>query len=63
MLFILVTNLSYTVFLTTSTFTISLSLLKSTGTGTNLPISNLSTSVFRLTKFVQNLKYQHVKYF
>ena len=44
------TGLSYTVFLTTSFFTTSLSLLKSTGTGTNLSISNLSTSVFKLTK-------------
>ena len=41
-LFTLAINLSYTVFLTTSFFTTSLSLLKSTGTGTNLSISNLS---------------------
>ena len=41
MLFTFSTNLSYTVFLTTSFFTTSLSLLKSTGTGTNL--SNLSS--------------------
>ena len=42
-----------------------LNLLKSVGTGPNLPISNLSTSVFKLAKFVlmQNLKYQYVKYF
>ena len=40
----------------TSFFTTSLSLLKSTGTGTNLSISNLSTSVFKLTKFVFNAK-------
>ena len=33
-LFIFATNLSYAVFLTTSFFTTSLSLLKSTGTGT-----------------------------
>ena len=33
----------YTSFLTTSFFTTSLSLLKSTGTGTNLSTSNLST--------------------
>ena len=51
MLFTLATNLSYTVFLTTSFFTASLSLLKSTGTGANLSISNLSTSVFKLAKF------------
>ena len=41
-LFTLAINLSYTVFLRTSFFTTSLSLLKSTGTGTNLSISNLS---------------------
>ena len=39
-----------------SFFTTSLSLLKSTGTGTNLSISNLSTSVFKLAKFVFNAK-------
>ena len=50
MLFTFAVNLSYTVFLTTF-FTTSLSLLKSTGTGTNLSISNLSTSVFKLAKF------------
>ena len=31
-------------------FTTSLSLLKSTGTGTNLSISNLSISAFKLAK-------------
>ena len=36
----------YTSFLTTSFFTTSLSLLKSTGTGTNLSTSNLSTLLF-----------------
>ena len=46
----LATNLSYTVFLATF-FTTSLSSLKSTGTGINLSISNLSTSVFKLAKF------------
>ena len=51
MLFTLATNLSYSVFLTRSFFTASLSLLKSTGTGVNLSISSLSTSVFRLAKF------------
>ena len=49
-LFTLAANLSYTVFLATF-FTTSLSLLKSTGTGINLSISNLSTSVFKLAKF------------
>ena len=51
------TNLSYTVFLTTSFFTTSLSLVKSTGARTNLSISNLSTSAFKLTKsdFAANL--------
>ena len=36
----------YTSFLTTSSFTISLSLLKSTGTGTNLSTSDLTTLLF-----------------
>ena len=56
MLFTLATNLSYVVSLTTLFFTTSLSLLKSTGTGTNLPMSNLSISVFRLAKFFFNAK-------
>ena len=51
MLFTLTTNLLYSVFLTTSFFTTSLSLLKSTGTGVNLSISSLSTSVFKSAKF------------
>ena len=55
-LFTLVTNLSFAVFLTTSFFTTSLSLIKSIGTGINLSMSNLSTSVFRLAKFVFNAK-------
>ena len=48
-----------------SFFTALLNLLKSTGTVVNLPISNLSTSVFRLVNLllVQKLKYQRVKYF
>ena len=50
------TNSSYTVFLTTLFFTTSLSLLKSTGTGANLSMSNLSTSVFKLAKFVFSVK-------
>ena len=56
MLFNLATNLSYTVFLTTSVFTTSLSLLKSIGTDTIFSMSNLSTSVFKLAKFVFNAK-------
>ena len=56
MLFTLATNLSYTSFSRTSFFTASLSLLKSTGIGTNLSISNLSTSVFKLAQFVFNAK-------
>ena len=56
MLFTLATNLSYVVFLTTLFFTISLSLVKSTRTGTNLSMSNLSTLVFRLAKFILNSK-------
>ena len=51
MLFTLATNLSYTVFLTTSFFTTSLSLLKSTRAGANLSISSLSFSVYKLAKF------------
>ena len=50
------TNLLYTVFLTTSFFTTSLKLLKSTEIGTNLSIFNLSTSVFRLAKLVFSAK-------
>ena len=46
-LFTLATNLSYSVLLTTSFFTTSLSLHKSTGTGANLSICSLSTSVFK----------------
>ena len=51
MLFTLATNLSYTLFLTTSFFTTLLSFAKSLGTGVNLSISSLSTSVFKLAKF------------
>ena len=47
-LFTFATNLSYR--------TLSLSLLKSTGTGTNFSMSNLSTSVFRLAKFYFSAK-------
>ena len=42
----------YTSFSTTSFFTKSLSLLKSTGIGTNLSSSNLSTLLFKLLKLV-----------
>ena len=56
MLFTLATNLSFTVFLTTSFLLTSLNLLKSAGTGTNLLISSLSTSVFRLAKCVFSAK-------
>ena len=45
-------------FLTTLFFTTSLSLLKSTETGANLSMSNLSTSVFRLAKFVFSAKFE-----
>ena len=64
-LFTFATNLLYTVFLTTLFFTTSLTLLKSTGTGANLPMSNLTTSVFRLAKFLfsANLKQQRVSHF
>ena len=44
------TNLSYTVSLTTSIFTTFLRLLKSVGTGTNFLMPNLS--FFKLAKFV-----------
>ena len=45
----------------TSFLTTSLNLLKSVGTSANLSISNLSTLVFKLAKFVlmQNLKFEH----
>ena len=49
-------SLSDTVFLTISFLTTSLNLLKLTGTGANLSMSNLSTSVFGLTKFVFSAK-------
>ena len=45
-----VTNLLYTIFLTTSLFTRLLSLLKSTETVLNFPTSILSTSAFNLAK-------------
>ena len=55
-LFTFVANLSCTVFLTTSFLLIPLNLLKSTGSGANLSIFNISTSVFRLAKFVVSAK-------
>ena len=51
LLFTFVTNLFYTVFLITSFFTTFLSLPKSTETGLDLSISNLSSLVFKLAKF------------
>ena len=51
LLFTFVTNLFYIVFLITSFFTTFLSLPKSTGTGLDLSISNLSSLVFKLAKF------------
>ena len=45
MLSTFVTNLSYSVFLTTSLLTTLLNSAKSSGTGVNFAMSNLSTSV------------------
>ena len=50
------TDSSYVVFLTTSFFTALLSLVKSVETGTFLSMCNLSTSAFKLAKFVFNAK-------
>ena len=50
------TDSSYVVFLTTSFFTALLSLVKSVETGTYLSMCNLSTSAFKLAKFVFNAK-------
>ena len=55
-LFTFETNLSYTVFLTTSFFTTLFSLFKSIGAVFNLSISILSTSVFNLDKFDFNAR-------
>ena len=49
------TDLSYVAFLTSFLTTLH-NLLKSVGTGANLSMSNLSTSVFKLAKFVFNAK-------
>ena len=46
------TNLLYSVFLTTSFFTTLRNLGKSLGTGVNFAMSILSTSVFKLAGFV-----------
>ena len=62
-LFTFSTNLSYTVFLTKSVFTTPITLLKSEGTGTNLSMSNISTSAFKLIKFVFNAKLEVSTYF
>ena len=56
MVFTFSADLSYRAFLTTSFLATSLSLLNSTGTGANLTMSNLSTLVFRLEKFVFSAK-------
>ena len=45
----------YSVFLTNSFFTTLLSLLKSTGTGANFTISNLSTLLYKLLKIISKL--------
>ena len=50
------TNLSYAVFFNNIIFTTWINLHKSTGTGSNLSISNLSTAVFKLAKFDFNAK-------
>ena len=52
----LLTNLSYSVFSKISFKKTLLSFAKSLGTGVNLSISNLSTSVFKLAKFDFNGK-------
>ena len=50
------TNLLYSVFLTTSFLTTLLNLAKSSGTGINFAMSNLSTLVFKLARFVFDAK-------
>ena len=56
MLSTLATNLSYSVFLTTSFLTLLLGLAKSSGTGVHFAMSNLSTSVFELARFTFDAK-------
>ena len=50
------TNLLYSVFLTTSFFTTLLNLAKSLRTSVNFAMSNLATSVFKLARFVFDAK-------
>ena len=57
-LFTLLTNLIYSVSLITSFFTTLDNLLKSTGTVFSLSVSNVSTSVFKLAKFVFDAKFE-----
>ena len=56
MVLIFLTNSLYTVFLISSVFTTLLSLLKSTGIGFNLPLSNLLIFDFRLAKSALSVK-------
>ena len=56
MLFTLATNLSCSIFLTTSFLTTLLSLAKSLGSCDNLSIYSISISVFKLAKFDFNAK-------
>ena len=55
-LFTFAANSSYKVLLITSFLTASLNLFKQTGIGANVSMSNLSTSVSRLAKFVFSAK-------
>ena len=57
--FTFASNLSYTVLLTTSLLTTSLSLLKSTGTVLNLSTCILSTTAFNLAKLDLMLHYMY----
>ena len=61
-LFTIAASFSYTPFLTTSFLIASLNLLKPTGTGAKLSMSYLSTSVFRLAKFVFKAKLEASAY-
>ena len=51
-----VTKLLYSVFLILSFFTTLLNIAKSLGTTVNFTMSNLSTSVFKLARFVFDAK-------
>ena len=64
-LFTWLTNFLYSVFLITPFFTTLDNLLKSTGTIFSLSVSNISTSVFKLAKFVfnENSKCSHEQHF